>query len=762
MVFSQCSKSPSKTDSRITVKLSLRLEGGAPISSPNTDEYNPHLLLDTSNYLWLVFGSDRVCTGAVMCTSGNHHIFITKSLTPYDGGSLPFFNEPVVLSIGSPGWPGTANKVKFAATMNSNTITICAKTNTTLQCASNVPENGAITPGIIANTTYQNSSPIGVDATGQKLIVLDLSNQAYEIGISTGNTALPALDSATSAVGVREENSGYSDGYFVDGQFGTTASTKDAMVGPLATLEVALASSGLQLTTINSFFSSSAEDDLVLFSAKDELSDDMYVVTSHTAEQLWNTTGFFGPGPGGAAGSIAIDLSSGPVGSLLTITGTDFDLSDVSSVTVNGTPAIILSSNATTAQVMVMPGSTTGIVTVTAGAGTHVAPFIVSSNSPIANQQGAKLVGTPSAANANQERCALSADGNTAIIGGLRDATNTGAAWVFTRSGTTWSQQAKLVGTGANGFAEQGQSVAISADGNTAVVSGHCDNTCRGALWVYTRSGTTWAQQGAKLVAAGPPDAYTFMGWQIALSADGNTVIAGGYGDASNNGAAWVFTRSSGSWSEQAKLVGTGNTGAAVQGWSVAISADGNTALVGGKNDNSNAGAAWLFTRSGAVWSQQGAKLVGTGATGTAEQGASVALSADGNTALIGGPADSSYMGAVWVFTRSGTSWSAQGGKITSTGNIGNAEFGYSLALSADGNSGVIGGYRDNSNQGAAWMFTRSGATWTQGAKLIGSGAAVTAPHQASTVAISANGNTVISGGYNDNSGVGAAWIFVP
>jgi hypothetical protein len=87
------------------------------------------------------------------------------------------------------------------------------------------------------------------------------------------------------------------------------------------------------------------------------------------------------------------------------------------------------------------------------------------------------------------------------------------------------------------------------------------------------------------------------------------------------------------------KLVGTDATGAAQQGLSVAVSADGNTAIVGGPEDNSNTGAAWVFTRNAGVWTQEGPKLVGTGAAGTAGQGISVALSADGNTAIVGGGA---------------------------------------------------------------------------------------------------------------------------
>jgi uncharacterized protein YdbL (DUF1318 family) len=219
-----------------------------------------------------------------------------------------------------------------------------------------------------------------------------------------------------------------------------------------------------------------------------------------------------------------------------------------------------------------------------------------------------------------------------------------------------WSQQgSKLVGTGAVGDAQQGFSVALSADGNTAIVGGPYDSSSVGATWVFTRSSGVWSQQGGKLIGAGAVgDAW--QGRSVALSADGNTAIVGGSGDSSHAGATWVFTRSSGVWSQQGgKIVGTGAVGEADQGYSVALSADGNTAIVGGYYDSPGAGATWVFTRSSGVWSQQGGKLVGTGAVGVAYQGWSVALSADGNTAIVGGIADSSGAGATWVFTRSET-----------------------------------------------------------------------------------------------------------
>jgi hypothetical protein len=223
-----------------------------------------------------------------------------------------------------------------------------------------------------------------------------------------------------------------------------------------------------------------------------------------------------------------------------------------------------------------------------------------------------------------------------------------------------------------------------------------------------------------------------------------------------------VFTRSAGVWSQQGtKLVGTGAVGIADQGFSVALSADGNTAIVGGYFDNTNVGAAWVFTRSGGVWSQQGARLVGTGAVGTANQGTSVALSADGNTALVGGPDDNSLLGATWVYTRSAGVWSQQGAKLFGTGGVGTILLqGYSVALTADGNTAIIGGWFDGSFKGAAWVFTRSAGVWSQqGAKLVGTGA-VGGSEQGISVALSADGSTAIVGGANDNSNTGAAWVY--
>jgi len=385
-------------------------------------------------------------------------------------------------------------------------------------------------------------------------------------------------------------------------------------------------------------------------------------------------------------------------------------------------------------------------------------------------QQGAKLTAADgSLPSYFGSSVAVSADGNTIIVGGYMDDANVGAAWVFTRSNGVWTQQGlKLVGSAGQGVDYQGIRVGLSADGNTAIVGGDGDAGGVGAAWIFTRSGGKWSQQGPKLVATDTVGAMPQQGFSVALSGDGNTAIVGGYPDNNFIGAAWVWTRSGGIWKEQAKLFSIDFAGAySGQGSDVALSADGNTALVGAWLDNNNAGAAFVFTRDATgVWSQQGPKLFGSGAQGAAQQGWSVALSADGNTALVDGAADNNFTGAAWVWTRSNGVWSQQGSKLVGSGLAGQpqqVDQGAGGALSADGNTAAMGSANDNDSTGAVWIFKRnSTGAWTQlGQKLVGSGAAAPS-FQGYSVALSADGSTLVEGGPADAKKTGAAWVFAP
>jgi hypothetical protein len=333
-------------------------------------------------------------------------------------------------------------------------------------------------------------------------------------------------------------------------------------------------------------------------------------------------------------------------------------------------------------------------------------------------QQGPKLIGSEAKSEFGGS-VALSSDGNTALVGGPRDNENKGATWVFTRSGGKWEQQGeKLHGTGecCGKGAAQGTSVALSSDGNTALIGASNDAGSegenvfgRGAAWVFTRSAGKWTQQGERITGAGESGAGQF-GDSVALSGDGNTALIGGLADNTNVGAAWVFTRSGGNWTQQgAKLSSGGDFG-----WSVALSEDGNTALIGSPGDSFTAGAAWVYTRSEAKWKQLGGKLTGKGEVGEGVFGISVALSADAQTALIGGRYDNLQAGAAWVFARFGENWEQQGSKLTGGGESGKGLFGNSVALSSEAHTALIGGPGDSTNIGAAWVFSNATAPTVQ------------------------------------------------
>jgi hypothetical protein len=288
------------------------------------------------------------------------------------------------------------------------------------------------------------------------------------------------------------------------------------------------------------------------------------------------------------------------------------------------------------------------------------------------------------------------------------------------------------------GKGEFGASVALDSKGETALIGGPRDNNNVGATWVFTRSGPTWTQQEKLVAKSGEEIGAGGFGDSVALDSKGETALIGSGCDGNVTpkfeciGAAWVFKRESGKFVQQGtKLVAKSGEeiGAGRFGASVALSSEGgNTALIGGPLDSTNVGAAWVFTRASETWTQQGAKLTAKSPEeiGEGEFGASVALDSEkGNIALIGGPMDNTRVGAAWVFTRASETWTQQGAKLVakSPEEIGEGEFGTSVALSAEKASpatALIGGVGDNEGVGAAWVFTRNSETWTQqGEKLV-------------------------------------------
>ena len=367
---------------------------------------------------------------------------------------------------------------------------------------------------------------------------------------------------------------------------------------------------------------------------------------------------------------------------------------------------------------------------------------------------------------------AMTPDGTTAVIGGTRDGINGGSAWVFTRTGATWTQQGPKLTAGAEEGHQGrfGASVAISNDGNTIVVGANTDSVGVGAAWVFTRSEGVWTQQGPKLTG-GEEAGKGYFGESVALSADGNTALIGGNQDESEAGAAWVFVRVGGTWAQSgAKLTGAGETGAGQFGQSLALSADGSTAMIGAPTDATGLGAVWTFTRSGGIFTQQGEKLTGGDEVGEGQFGQSVAFSGDANTAIIGGYRDgaSGRGGAAWIFNRSGAAWVQDGAKLT--GGPGSF-FGYSVAMSASGEVALVGGPRDHGKQGAVWEYIHAGGEWVSaGSRILGiesPGESGELPEEIEegafgrSVAISADGTQALVGAPRDVELTGAVWVLV-
>ena len=339
--------------------------------------------------------------------------------------------------------------------------------------------------------------------------------------------------------------------------------------------------------------------------------------------------------------------------------------------------------------------------------------------------------------------------------------------------------EAKLTGGAEAGSGDKfGLSVALSADGSTALIGAPRASGLAGAAWVFTRLGGSWIQQGPKL--AGPAGAEVTacaasedsgekeegteeagecrFGRSVALSADGNTALVGAPLAHGHTGAVWIFTRSGTSWSVAQVLSDPDPEYKSHFGAGVALSADGQRAIVGAPADHFYRGSAWVFEHSASGWSLQAGPLTGVGEEGQGRFGQTVALSGAGASAVIGAPSDGGS-GAAWVFTSAGTGWSDAGPKLTGAGLGVGASFGGSVALSSDGATALIGARSGNEGRGAALVFGEAGGKWSeQGAPLIGSGEA--GEEFGYSVALAANGSRALVGASGHEGDRGAAWLY--
>lgn len=285
---------------------------------------------------------------------------------------------------------------------------------------------------------------------------------------------------------------------------------------------------------------------------------------------------------------------------------------------------------------------------------------------------------------------ALSADGNTAIVGSPSVGEGVGTATVYVRSGESWSQQAVLSSPEESGKPQFGDAVALSADGNTALVGApyNAKTTDSGAAFVFKREGTTWTQEGPALTEpALKKPVVRLFGTAVALSSEATTAIVG-----TAKTGAWPFTRAAETWTRKTRLVGgKGEEKSTPGGSSVSLSSGGTTALVGYREYLSSKGAAYVFQRSGETWAQQGPKLTVASLKAKSYMGVATALSGNGNTALVGAPSfeQGTHEGFMFVYERSGETWSLRE-TLVPNGHFKGDEFGFGVALTPDASTAII------------------------------------------------------------------------
>ncbi len=332
---------------------------------------------------------------------------------------------------------------------------------------------------------------------------------------------------------------------------------------------------------------------------------------------------------------------------------------------------------------------------------------------------------------------ALSADGSTALLGDPRAELEEGAAWVFTRSGETWSRSARLAPPGVGLSGRFGRSVALSASGQTALVGAPAAGG--GRAWAFARAGSSWTEMGGALTGREESGEARF-GRSVALSGSGETALIGGPADDDGAGAAWAFERAGDSWlSEGSKLTAAGESGEGLFGFDVALSGDGAEAVVGAYGDHDDRGGAWMFAQSGSGFAQQGPELT-SGDEAEDMFGYGVAISPDGDSALIGAPHADEGRGAAWLYERGGTSWTAAKELVGAGEETGRGHFGTSVALTAAVGPLLVGGPSEGGNAGAAWLFglapAVSGLAPQNGAEAGGTTVTISGEHLSGATAV--------------------------
>lgn len=375
---------------------------------------------------------------------------------------------------------------------------------------------------------------------------------------------------------------------------------------------------------------------------------------------------------------------------------------------------------------------------------------------------------------ASSDRFAYSVDINSnadrVVIGAyLKDISgfsDTGCAYIFNKINGLWVEEAQLSANDKAAVDYFGYSVSIDSNGDRVAISAYRDDSYKGSVYIFSRSGTTWSQE-AKLIAT---DAAIndYFGWSVEIDASGDRVAVGAFREDTTKGAVYIFSRTGIVWTEETKIVPNPRISDGYFGSSVAINSTGDRIAVGSYLESSGFGAVYVFSRSGTTWSQE-ARLLAGDYENNKRLGSSVSIDSTGTRIIAMSFAGGVNYGSAYIFTRSGTTWSQEAILTKSSPEY----FDYTMlgpdnvSINANGDRVVIGFDRTNDSgfteSGLVLLFTRSGTTWTQEAVLFSSDIAGS-DNFGNAVSLNSTGDTLVIGSSGEDPGnvsnAGSAYIF--